>query len=372
MTYIIMLIFSVMMICIAEKHQNNKAIKTGAYILSALSFFVIAAIRYDVGTDYLFRYAPDYINMGQGIDVTNLEIGYKLIVQICLLVTKDYVILFAVTSAIIIGLTFYTIFKESPYPALSVIIYFLTGFFFHSLNLMRQYLAISVLLFSYKYLVDKRYLIYIASVIIAFLLHSISIVIVLAIVLCDKEVFDLKRTIIVSILLLLFGKFVWHFIVEIIVNHTRFAVYIGSEFDKTQLRVSDIIVNTVLYLIIYYLYKNTKKVGRKEKFFLNMQACSLFFMILASTMYLLFRLSFYFGIFNIISIPYFLKKSELDAKRKIAVLIILMITLLGNITKTNIKGNADEVRPYKTIFTVKNRAYMPTNEYYWKKLITKD
>ena len=35
-----------------------------------------------------------------------------------------------------------------------------------------------------------------------------------------------------------------------------------------------------------------------------------------------------------------------------------MITLFGNIYKTNIKANADEVRPYKTIFNVNNREYI--------------
>ena len=296
--------------------------------------------------------------MGQGIDIGNLEIGYKIIAWICLLFTEDYAIIFAVTYAIIIGLTFYTIYKESPYPVLSVIIYFGAGFYFHSLNLMRQYLAISVLLFSYKYLIDKKYILYAAAIITASLFHSIALIFAIALLLCDKEVFDLKRTIIVSILLLIFGRFIWRFIIDLIVNHTRFAVYIGSKFDKSKLRIEDIIFNAILYLIIYYLYRHTKDVGRKEKFFLNMQACSLFFMILASTMYLLFRFSFIFGIFNIISIPYFLKKSDIESKKKIAVLIVLIITIGAYITKMNIIGNTDEVKPYKTIFTVKERKYI--------------
>lgn len=354
-TYIIMLVFSIAMLLIAEKFKEKKIIKIIAYVLSGLSFFVVSAIRYDVGTDYLFRYAPDYINMGQGIDIANLEIGYKVIVWICLLITKDYAILFAVTSAIIIGLTFYTIFKESPYPVLSVIIYFCAGFYFHSLNLMRQYLAISVLLFSYKYLIDKKYIYFAIGVFIAFLFHSVSIIFVFALLLCDWEVFDLKRTIIVSLLLFIFGKYIWHYVIDLIVNHTRFATYIGSKFDKSKLRIYDIIFNAILYLIIYYLYKNTKDVGRKEKFFLNMQACSLFFMILASTMYLLFRFSFIFGIFSIISIPYFLKKSDIETKNKLVVLIVLFVTLGWNITRTNIIGNTDEVKPYKTIFNIENR-----------------
>ena len=358
LTYILMFTFSLTMLFIAKKYEDNKIIKIGAYVLAGLSFFVVSAIRYDVGTDYFYTYAPHYIKVGQGIDIPNLELGYMLIVRICLLITKDYAIIFAVTSAIIVGLTFYTIYKESPYPFLSVLIYFLAGYFFYSLNMMRQFLAVSVLLFSYKYLVDKRYIEFFLGGIVAFLLHSSSLIFVIALLLCDKEVFDLKRTIIISILLLFFGKFVWKYVIELIVNHTRFAVYIGSKFDKTQLRWTDIIVHAILYGIIYYLYKHAKNVGRKEKFFLNMQACSLFFIILTSTMYLLFRFSFYFGIFNIISIPYLIKKSDISTKKKLVVILLLAITLVGNITKTNIIGNVGEVKPYKTIFTVKSRKYI--------------
>ena len=357
LTYILMFVFSIAMLFIAKKFEQNKIIKMGAYILAGLSFFVVSAIRYDVGTDYFYTYAPRYISLGQGLEISKIEFGYALIEKVCLLITKDYAILFAVTSAIIIGLTFYTIYRESPYPILSVTIYFLMGFFFHSMNIMREYLAISILLFSYKFLVDKQYLKFIICGIIAFFLHSSSLIFIVAFLLCDREVFDLKRTIIVSIVLLIFGKYIWHYVVELIVNHTRFAVYIGSKFDKSKLRLFDIIINSILYLIMYYLYKNCKNVGRKENFYLNMQACSLFFMTLAATMYLLFRLSFYFGIFSIIGIPYLLNKSDIDTKKKIIIIAILVASLCTYITKMNVIGNTDEVKPYKTILTVKNRKF---------------
>ena len=355
LTYILMFTFSIAMLLVAKKFEQNKIITIGAYILAVLSFFVVSAIRYDVGTDYFYTYAPHYYNIGQGLETSKIELGYMIIVRICLLFTKDYAILFVVTSAIIIGLTFYTIYRESPYPALSVAIYFLMGFFFHSMNIMREYLAISILLFSYKFLVKKQYLRFSICGIIAFFLHSSSLIFIIAFLLCDREVFNLKRTIIISVLLLIFGKYIWHFVVELVVNHTRFAVYIGSKFDKSNLRIFDIIINLILYLIIYYLYKNTKYVGRTEKFFVNMQACSLFFMILASTMYLLFRLSFYFGIFSVIGIPYLLNKSEIDTKKKIMIVVILILSLCTYITRMNVICNTDEVKPYKTIFNVKTR-----------------
>lgn len=49
-TYILMLLFSVVMLLIAQKFKENKMIKIIAYVLSALSFFAVSALRYDVGT----------------------------------------------------------------------------------------------------------------------------------------------------------------------------------------------------------------------------------------------------------------------------------------------------------------------------------
>lgn len=354
LVYFIMLIFSITMIYISEKHCKNKKLKILLFICSGLSFFIVSAIRYDVGTDYLNRYVGDFIKIARGQEVNNLELGYKLLVQVCLFFSKDYVLLFSITSAIIVACTFYTIYKESPYPILSVVIYFLTGFFFHSLNIMREYVAISILLFSYRYLIDKKYAVFIISGIIAFFIHSSSAVVFIALFLCDKEVFTLKRTLIISVILLLFGGFIWQFIGEIL-SHTRFAVYVGSKFDNGSLRKVDILMNLFFYCVMYYLYKHSADVGRKERFFINMQACSCFFMIMASAMLLFFRVSFYFGIFNIISLPYFLKKGNVEVKKKAIILVLIMLTLCGNFTRKYIMSDTDEITPYKTVFTVEKR-----------------
>jgi len=350
-----MLLFSVAMLYISEKFKENKYIRIGAFILAGLSFFIVSAIRYDLGTDYMKRYATDYYRTSIGSDVGNLEWGFKLLMKMCLLYSQDYVAIIVATSAIVVGLTFYTIYKESPYPILSVLIYFMMGYFFHSLNLTREFVAVSILLCSYKFLIDKKYLYFSIAVVIAFFIHQSSIVILIAFLLCDREVFDLKRTIIISVLVFVLGKYLWPFIVDNVISNTRFSVYIGSEFDYGQVRKYDIIFNFILYCIIYYLYKNSPEKGRHEKFFLNMQAMSLIGMVSASVMYLFFRISFYFGIFGIISIPYFLKKANVDKKKKIIILIITMLVLGANITRANIIKNTDGVMPYKTIFSVENR-----------------
>lgn len=355
MIYIIILFFSIAMLCIAEKYKQNKKVRIIAFVLAGLSFFVVAAIRYNLGTDYSKRYVRDYIRIANGIDVLDLEFGFKFLIKICLLFTQDYVMLFAVTSAIIVFLTFYTIYKESPYPILSVIIYFCLGYYFHSLNITREFLAISVLLFSYKYLVNKKYIIFGICAIIAFLFHSTSLVIIISLLLCNKEVLNFKRTVILAILIAVFGQLLWPLIRDNIIINTRFSSYIGSMHDYGSLRKTDMIIYFAIYAIMYYLYKKSADNGRKERFYINMQACSILFLMASTSMFVLHRISFYFGIINLISIPYFIKKSNIELKKKNVIIILLMVILLVNIVKRNVFNDTDGVNPYQTIFTVENR-----------------
>ena len=374
MIYVIMMLFSVSMLIVAEKFKEKKIVRIISFILSGLSMFIVSAIRFDVGTDYLKRYAHDYIAVRDGKKITNLEYGFKLLIQLCTKITDDYVAIFVVTSFIIVFITLFVIYKHSKRPVLSLLLYFLTGFYFHSLNLTREYVAISIIFLSYKSLIDKRYILFILALVVSFFIHSSCIVAIIALFLCNREVFDLKRTIIFSIIFFIFGQYVWHFAIEYIIPHTRFGSYVGSSFDVSYLRSSDIIINVLIYIVMYFLYKNCKEVGREEKFFLNMQACSLFFMILSSAMYLMFRLSYYFGIFCIIGLPNLLSKADLnfDGNNKIKIpnfvknigverfmktlsVFIVLGTLSVYIVKYYYISTADEILPYKTIFEIEDR-----------------
>ena len=179
-TYFVMIIISIVFLLISNRSDNKKK-KILYYILATLSFFFVSAIRYDVGTDYLKRYVYDFNRMSQGINIENFEIGFKIIIWFCLLFTKNSQLLFIITSAITITLTMNTIYEKSKNIVLSFLIFFLGGFFFDTLNLIRQYIAISIILFSYRLLVKKSqekkdYIIFGLSVLIAMSMHSSSIV----------------------------------------------------------------------------------------------------------------------------------------------------------------------------------------------------
>lgn len=374
--YIIMLLISVLFITLYEKYEN-KIIKTLCAIAGVLPFFLISALRYDVGTDYFYRYVPDFNNILNGIDVTNLEIGFKLIIQFCLLFTNDYQWLFVITSGIIMLFFSSRIFKDSKSVLLSFCIFFLAGFFFQSMNILRQYIAMGIIFFTSRFLINKKYLWFILGIILAFFIHNSSIVGVILLLLLNKEWFRPRNVIILALVILILGTPMMNLFNGIISN-TRFGVYINSSYDRGEMRKLTILSNSIIYAGIYILYlikKKNNKIQEDDTFFINVQGVTLIFILLSSKFYLFFRISYYFMIFQILSIPYFIKtvdskdlvlivknlikkilkkdikiSERLEKKCALLLSVCAIVYFSVILSYTNILNNDEEVLPYKTIF----------------------
>lgn len=370
--YIIMLLLSLFFIMLAEKSNSNK-IKNILTILSAIPFILVSALRYDVGTDYFYRYVPDYNSIVNGGNVDNLEIGFKLLINLCILITKDYQILFIVTSIITITLFMYTIQKQSKNKALSITIFLLGGFFFQSLNILRQYMAIAIVFFSYRYLLKSKYPIFIVSVVLAFFIHNASIVCLIMLLLKDREILNFKTILIVALIIFIFGTPLIN-LFKSIAQNTRFNVYIDSLYDRGDMRKLTILSNLIIYIFMYLQYivkRKNNTVIKEDIFYINMQGATLIFIMLSSKFYLFFRIAYYFMIYQIVSIPYFIKTIDTEQLyqyyfkdimkdtmklnnsmiKKIPIILNIFIILYFSIilSYTNILNNDEEVLPYKTV-----------------------
>lgn len=370
--YIIMLLLSLFFIMLAEKSNSNK-IKNILTILSAIPFILVSALRYDVGTDYFYRYVPDYNSIVNGGNVDNLEIGFKLLINLCILITKDYQILFIVTSIITITLFMYTIQKQSKNKALSITIFLLGGFFFQSLNILRQYMAIAIVFFSYRYLLKSKYPIFIVSVVLAFFIHNASIVCLIMLLLKDREILNFKTILIVALIIFIFGTPLIN-LFKSIAQNTRFNVYIDSLYDRGDMRKLTIVSNLIIYIFMYLQYivkRKNNTVIKEDIFYINMQGTTLIFIMLSSKFYLFFRIAYYFMIYQIVSIPYFIKTIDTEKLyqyyfkdimkdtmklnnsviKKIPIILNIFIILYFSIilSYTNILNNDEEVLPYKTV-----------------------
>ena len=376
--YIISFALSLILLWFAQNKVKSKKIKIALMVLAAVPFLIISSIRYDLGTDYTKRYTRDYLKLANEKDVTNLEIGFKLIDYFCLLFTKEPFMLFVLTSLIILTLIFTSIYKEkNTNTMLSVLIFFLGGYFFGSLNLVRQYIAIGFILVGYHFLISenkkKVYIGFSICAILAFLMHSSSIVCFILLFLNKKVLLSAKWVVPVGILILLLNEHIMN-VLKNVIEKTRFSVYLSSANAGGEISILNIAENLMVFLWMYSIYYfNKKKVEKFPKqgiFFLNIQALAFLVTVLASAHHLFSRIALYFAVFQIISIPYYIKimpynlitekiskflnKNFKERSLKIATYILVILCFSTMFTYTNILNNDNEVLPYKTIFDLKH------------------
>ena len=338
--------------------------------------FFISAIRYNVGTDYEKRYVADYYTLLEGKNVGNLEIGFKAIDYLCLFFTKEPYLLFVITSLIILAIIFEVIYKKSSNRILSIIIFFLGGYFFATLNIIRQYISVAFILLGYQFLMSenkkKAYIGFVICAILAFFMHSASIICFIIILFTKKNIMDARWVIPLSILILILNKNIMVILTPIIKN-TRFNVYLTGKFTTGELSILQIVENLIIYLAMYFSYYFEKKQGKElDKqgiTLLNIQGLALLLTVSGVIHTLFIRMAIYFVAFQIISIPYFFsilqfntitdkinKKFKKNLKTKTVEIIIYSCIVLGfsaMFIYTNILNNDNEVLPYKTIFSIK-------------------
>ena len=283
--------------------------------------------------------------------------------------------IFVITSLIILAIIFEVIYKKSNNILLSIAIFFLGGYFFGSLNLVRQYIAISLILLGYQFLMNenkkKAYIGFVICAILAFLMHSSSIICFIIIFLTRKNLINIKWVIPISVLILLVNKNIMNVITPILQN-TRFKIYLDSKHLYGELSILQIAENLIIYLWMNYIYYSQKDIkNNKEKIlFLNIQGLSLLFTIAGVIHYQFMRISVYFSAFQILSIPYYLKIMKFEnitikinnklkknfkiSTIKIIVYVCFCLAFTGLFTYTNILNNDNEVLPYKTVFSIKN------------------
>lgn len=88
--YIIMLALSILFAYVSTKVETRKE-KIISITLSILPFILVSGIRYDVGTDYLYRYLPNYLIFVHGGFISSLEKPrYVIIFIILVLILGGY------------------------------------------------------------------------------------------------------------------------------------------------------------------------------------------------------------------------------------------------------------------------------------------
>ena len=356
--YIIIIILTILLgYCLKpNKNQKNKKI----YIIIIFSILaIVAAIRnYTVGVDTpQFCDAFEKISrmtIEQAEESTRYEIGFITLCKLLSYITTNYQILIIVTSLFIMFSVGQFIYKESKDCILSSLLFILLNCYAMYMNVMRQAIAISIILLGYTYFFKNNKIIkYFFTIIFASLFHQSAIIMIVTIFL-QKLKFKNKYfliTIIISGIIFVFANPILNLFTKLF---TTYSGYLESQFAVSNYFAS--VLNALVAIIFFVIgiCYNKNKFKEKDRTVLDFYA----FMIMLNVIFFVFiikisifsRLTTYFNIFNILLIPEFIRNIQKKEDKRFILLILLLCTLFYWGIISIYRPEWHGVVPYKTFF----------------------
>ncbi len=327
--------------------KNNSSKRNFFAVLSALPLIAVAALRYEIGTDW-----PIYYDLFYGINEgTNSfqEPGFNLLNRIVYFFSTDFVLMSAVCSVITYSFIFKAIYDQAISYSYSILFFVLDATYFNSMNQVRQTMTVAMFLYAMKYLKQRKPIPYFAIILLACTIHTSALFFIPIYFL-----YGLRVHIKLHVISLLAGAVLMvplNEVVKFVVSKTRYAWYLDSVFlDSTGFYIIGFVFSLIILFLydFYYIYGNDKD-DKDYNFMVNMQWLVAFVTFLTPAVPQSSRLLLCFAAPVMFCIPKMFKREHLHSRR--VVLIIVTITIfLVKILYDIYVNDWYVVIPYQTLF----------------------
>lgn len=320
-------------------------------ILSFLPLFLVSALRYNVGMDYVATYKMGFMRFASGGDYKNFEIGFKLINKFVLLFTNDYAGLFIVTSLLFCFFVYRAIYLMSASPAFSVFLLVTCGFYFYSMNAVRQCIATAIFFYAMQYIEKKQFKKYLLWILLASTIHLVALIYIPVYFIGRMKIPLFKAVFFLGVLaaaLPLLQRLIYY-----IIRLTKYSNYINSVYDTADKGFIMPLIN-ILIVLLGYFYQRAGKGDpafnqTKYSVFLNLQLVATVFSLFLGLFPLAYRLFASFFYCQIFFIPLIIS-TEKDRNTRLVLTLIIIMLYSTYFAYTIGVQNANTVLPYQTIF----------------------
>ena len=287
--------------------------------IAVVTLVCFSAIRWNVGTDFPM-YQRDYIKIDPTywdyfLQNTDQEYGYTWLSLALKTVSGSPHLIFWVTSILTVVPIYATIKKCSINPTLAVALYIGLAFFVTPFNIVRQGVAIAILMYAATFIKDKKWVFATLSVLAA--AFHMSAVVVAVIMYTTVRA---KPTAQKALWLLAFGVFA-AFAFPRIGFITEFINYLNPRYEIYLVPhgagIGTFLVIAVrIALVMYAIYLGSKLGGfGADRIFAMWSSIGLVFLILGTQAVVWARMEYYFGIFLVLLVPNMIAKYRAIDKR---------------------------------------------------------
>ena len=321
-------------------------------VLSYTLLILLAIFRYGVGDDY-FTYMT-YFTESSTIDRYILfTSSFEPISYLLLSISRNFFFSPWLYFALFSCFTMLFIKKSAKVwklpLAMVLLFYVLSSYYFMSFNQIRQALAMSVVLFSTKYILETQFLKYIMWIVIAAMIHNSAIVFVLIYPLVQVNL-SKKSYLFIWVGTIIFSSVVESFMLTILSRVEGLSIlhYLqdSSFLVKNNFAILKYIIPNIIFLIsVIFIHKFKDKAQLALKLF----ALMIFYYNIFFGKNIFIRLGMYLDLFQVIFIPIFCLTLFKESSKRLG-LYLMAILLFIQLWITIFIMGGQGVVPYKTFF----------------------
>lgn len=334
-----------------RKNERNKK----RFVLLAFGLMIIvAAMRnYTVGIDLAKHYAKNYELIAYCpwneipifAEYYSYEIGYCYFCKVLTLISSNAQFFILVTSVITYSAIGFFIYRNSPDVVLSTLLFIYSCMCYMYMNILRQALAVSVVLVAYEVTkrIDnkiKKYLIFTMFVLVAYFLHT-SAILCLSFIIFDNLKITRKHlfAVIGAVgLIYLFYDKAYGVILSVLGAGNNYERYLISategQGNMNRQSIINFLITAGAFILGFYqlvwkkraqMKKNEGEKQVQENFLLYMGLMAMVCRLLIFRMNIINRFSYYFLPFTLILYPYAIQAIKYKTNRKIVYWFFVII-----------------------------------------------
>lgn len=323
-------------------------------IVSMLFPIVTAGIRYNVGVDFNSYVDIYYTTINSSIleNIKTGELGYVFLNRASENIFNSPQGVFLFSSIITICFLYAAIHDHDNKISFSLALFlYYTKFFPFSLNVMRQSIAMSIIFYSYKYIVNRNFKRFLKFVIIAALFHTSAIIVIPFYFINGKKI---KRSLFIKIISVFCCSLVV-FNIDIILEKmgkfnviSKYSIY-SEMVNKSNISISSLLSQIIIiFLVIIFFERLIKKDERIELYFW-LYIFGFIFNLAEIKVQYAGRIGMYFNILSIILIPYILSIIKNKVIRNLFKCVIISygftLFIFGNYI-----NNVQSIIPFKVFW----------------------
>lgn len=208
--YLTLLFFCALQFDFSNKRRKSKTAQNWFFICFVI-ITLIAGLRYNIGADTL-DYASDYGSFPQLgshnlFDAKRYQPGWMLLEATFRTLSSDFIYLQFFVALFVNCVFFNFIWKNSNYPFIAVVAYFVINFFEFDTEILRESVAIGLGLLMYSQIQRKKTVTALILLVLAFYIHVSSAILLLLFVLSRIPL--KKVSLLVSIIICIFASGIW-------------------------------------------------------------------------------------------------------------------------------------------------------------------